>query len=146
MYLYGIEITSIFLAPSIGICSNCTFMELKYLSREHVTVWQVSSNCTFMELKSNESSPRALTLISSNCTFMELKWKRLVTRATFADVLIVPLWNWNTESRMLLGENIGSNCTFMELKSLNFNISQYGVFGSNCTFMELKWLWSQNVI
>ena len=31
--------------------SNCTFMELKYLSSKHVTMSKVGSNCTFMELK-----------------------------------------------------------------------------------------------
>ena len=33
------------------MCSNRTFMELKYFSRKKVTAVKISSNRTFMELK-----------------------------------------------------------------------------------------------
>ena len=53
-------------------------------------------------------------------------------------VLIVPLWNWNNESVVLLSKLICFNRTFMELKlgSKNPLIGSYK--GFNRTFMELK--------
>ena len=54
-------------------------------------------------------------------------------------VLIVPLWNWNsTEWEVEQLATVSSNCTFMELKC--YHLAQaYGVaVRSNCTFMELK--------
>ena len=49
--LWNWNIGGTYCKTSLKESSNCTFMELKYLGRKHVTMRKVSSNCTFMELK-----------------------------------------------------------------------------------------------
>ena len=54
-------------------------------------------------------------------------------------VLIVPLWNWNVGTELILNNGpMGSNCTFMELKLAKSKKEVIEITGSNCTFMELK--------
>ena len=54
-------------------------------------------------------------------------------------VLIVPLWNWNSICNNLAEQAQRSNCTFMELK-FHLEGNDYGSLqGSNRTFMELKY-------
>ena len=74
---------------------NRTFMELKYLRGEHVTVRKVSFNRTFMELKYLRGEHVTVRKVSFNRTFMELKWSILWGSLIRSLVLIVPLWNWN---------------------------------------------------
>ena len=73
-------------------------------------------NCTFMELKSEESELLIVATKSFNCTFMELKYTASERSETLILVLIVPLWNWNSEGLVRGNYFDGSNCTFMELK------------------------------
>ena len=118
MYLYGIEIRVSRTRWRLLICSNCTFMELKFIDfqlvKEHVKVlivplwnWNLwlqarqghpcCSNCTFMELKWFTQIIRNRQQRSSNCTFMELKFLSSLVRFYQKKVLIVPLWNWNAD-------------------------------------------------
>ena len=54
-------------------------------------------------------------------------------------VLIAPLWNWNAFAPSVNREtNIGSNRTFMELKYEWTNHKLVIINSSNRTFMELK--------
>ena len=55
------------------------------------------SNCTFMELKFIILDFFCLKLGSSNCTFMELKLTNHWQLVRHHKVLIVPLWNWNDD-------------------------------------------------
>ena len=75
------------------------------------------SNRTFMELKLVQVSIQRETQKSSNRTFMELKYIMNKTLKTILQVLIVPLWNWNSRLWSLHKPQAhGSNRTFMELK------------------------------
>ena len=49
---------------------------------------------------------------------MELKSKQGIFSDKGLDVLIVPLWNWNSQGDCGRTQQGGSNCTFMELKLL----------------------------
>ena len=51
------------------------------------------SNCTFMELKYDEEVQSEETSLCSNCTFMELKFEEISKCRNSFTVLIVPLWN-----------------------------------------------------
>ena len=75
-----------------------------------------SSNRTFMELKWVRFRTKSLPLSSSNRTFMELKYDYRDKTIFFRDVLIVPLWNWNSDTICLHLGDPSSNRTFMELK------------------------------
>ena len=77
--------------------SNCTFMELKSLSAHSFDSQISGSNCTFMELKWEGVTNENYRAMRSNCTFMELKLFTNDVVAQRSVVLIVPLWNWNTE-------------------------------------------------
>ena len=94
--------------------SNCTFMELKYLTPLRFPSGR-GANCTFMELKYltplRFPSGRGQIVplwnwniiitsgyrcsACSNCTFMELKWNNHKKIIRTCKVQIVPLWNWN---------------------------------------------------
>ena len=68
---------------------------------EHMQVQQNCSNCTFMELKYEVASIKAAEDARSNCTFMELKLESwVITLESVRQVLIVPLWNWNTKTKI----------------------------------------------
>ena len=96
------------------------------------------SNCTFMELKWKTLCQICLPSKSSNCTFMELKLTRSSCFPATAPVLIVPLWNWNWVCNTTYGFVQSSNCTFMELKCCWSTWCYSCWLCSNCTFMELK--------
>ena len=114
-----------------SLCSNRTFMELKY---EH-QLWEQnqlqSSNRTFMELKYLHSSVVIKTHISSNRTFMELKWRRLSN---------------------FLHTFLSSNRTFMELKLKGTERSVYKALCLNIgwslwnivSYDNLAWIATQN--
>ena len=53
-------------------------------------------------------------------------------------VLIVPLWNWNNASPIMIKINFSSNRTFMELKFGKGRQIVPSCSRSNRTFMELK--------
>ena len=160
LYLYGIEIfvilqnldglTAVQIVPlwnwNTPMLTSCTAPKL-------------CSNCTFMELKWDNGHLLFL-FYCSNCTFMELKCWSKSTASARGWVLIVPLWNWNRQEGKEEDNGEGSNCTFMELKSeydwvhainprvlivplWNWNplkaVGSFFVGCSNCTFMELKW-------
>ena len=63
-----------------------------------------------------------------NRTFMELKWRWIDWRGSESLVLIVPLWNWNSEIEVVDTVKVGSNRTFMELK-LNRSFERKTVLG-----------------
>ena len=54
--------------------------------------------------------------VRSNRTFMELKYANANAVKEDFSVLIVPLWNWNTETPAMIVLLPSSNRTFMELK------------------------------
>ena len=76
-----------------SVCSNRTFMELKFRSQGKVNVTKKSSNRTFMELKFRSQGKVNVTKKSSNRTFMELKSLNQDLRQNARTVLIAPLWN-----------------------------------------------------
>ena len=99
---------------------NRTFMELKHVSHHNpridnnvliVPLWnwnlRKSSffsvrrcfNRTFMELKQDTSDAEAVEFGSFNRTFMELKPSSKTYCSFNWCVLIVPLWNWNDDSK-----------------------------------------------
>ena len=90
---------------------------------------------------------------------MELKFLKSMLLLLHVLVLIVPLWNWNSELKDWSDALKGFNCTFMELKLSrvhgqdeglrvlivplwNWNAARarwtWAEGGFNCTFMELK--------
>ena len=76
-------------------------------------------NCTVVELKPNRSQAGLTTKGCINCTVVELKHDRIKKENVDGNVLIVPLWNWNS----LIGDfscvSLASiNCTVVELKRL----------------------------
>ena len=72
---------------------------------------------------------------------MELKWWKLWLQIHRSNVLIVPLWNWNSVLTKALRTCRSFNCTFMELKSGKNGGPSMARNGFNCTFMELKFSW-----
>ena len=76
-----------------GLCSNRTFMELKYGTATIIARTSASSNRTFMELKLIIRFKLLMYLVGSNRTFMELKSRLKIDNTPNEDVLIVPLWN-----------------------------------------------------
>ena len=97
---------------------NRTFMELK------LYMWRIWRGLTF----------------SFNRTFMELKSMDGCWLSDRADVLIVPLWNWNVPPKARNRACFwGFNRTFMELKLTDFSVNSYVFICFNRTFMELKW-------
>ena len=143
----------------IILCSNRTFMELKFGWRLTppplvpvliVPLWNWNggrpsyfclgccSNRTFMELKLTKAFQYGFGMPSSNRTFMELKLDWFYWCHVRLYVLIVPLWNWNlvknvfqyTPSRVLI------------VPLWNWNNKSFDmpmpISRSNRTFMELK--------
>ena len=74
----------------------------------------------------------------SNRTFMELKYVSVIPPTLNLTVLIVPLWNWNLQNRIINSTSICSNRTFMELKYTTSLCEAPSFERSNRTFMELK--------
>ncbi len=68
-------------------------MELKSLTKANEKYEEQSSNCTFMELKFLSTCCLFKEIRGSNCTFMELKFYKEVHVLANRRVLIVPLWN-----------------------------------------------------
>ena len=100
----------------IQLCSNCTFMELKFLLSYFLPYCFIGSNCTFMELKYVRGLLDTRSVSCSNCTFMELKYRIKLRYNEIWGVLIVPLWNWNAKGKHQGLAAAGSNCSFMVLK------------------------------
>ena len=160
MYLYGIEIWAnalkyqcsyVLIVPlwnwnssrrpsaNWSMCSNCTFMELKYVEHRGsqgeasvliVPLWNWNS-----ALRDYQSRPAAVLIVplwnwnfSTVVAELHNKFVLIVPLWNWnfgctyngtwhVHVLIVPLWNWN--AIILLyekGKDSCSNCTFMELK------------------------------
>ena len=119
-----------------------------------------SLNRTFMELKRELRIFNLSLAACLNRTFMELKLIGSVLDADGVMVLIVPLWNWNSNPRneallknlVLIvplwnwnsarmqksGTGPRLNRTFMELKRSNNSRSNTTTLSLNRTFMELK--------
>ena len=98
-------------------CSNCTFMELKFIHDHKVSG---SASVLIVPLWNWNKGIRyliAFARVSSNCTFMELKWVEFLDKTR---------------------QKFSSNCTFMELKWRNKGLQRQTNRCSNCTFMELK--------
>ena len=76
------------------VCSNRTFMELKY---EINHTYHLGKKVLIVPLWNwNDYSDTAKTeCSSSNRTFMELKSQKELAERLSVKVLIVPLWNWN---------------------------------------------------
>ena len=103
------------------------------------------SNRTFMELKFFLLFWSQRCAYRSNRTFMELKSASPQVALVIRNVLIAPLWNWNTWfSRRFNFRTLGSNRTFMELKYRRSLIISLTITSSNRTFMELKWSTHKN--
>ena len=74
----------------------------------------------------------------SNRTFMELKCHNYSDLISDWEVLIVPLWNWNSLIVWKPYSGVCSNRTFMELKLNTGRNLNAQLYCSNRTFMELK--------
>ena len=97
-------------------------MELKPLRSGCDTSRGVGSNRTFMELKQQPTAYNKAPAFSSNRTFMELKLFSAFLVSTTISVLIVPLWNWNSNFTSTRKATTCSNRTFMELKRLRYKV------------------------
>ena len=96
------------------LCSNCTFMELKFFTAESISSILSCSNCTFMELKCGSlevSQPRSrfkLYLYGIEISYRNTRTELLYAFKLYlygieirylrsfgcsAQVQIVPLWN-----------------------------------------------------
>ena len=73
-------------------------------------------NRTFMELKFYNISAGTQPSPGFNRTFMELKYTFAANTQGKLNVLIVPLWNWNSGEIAEAGAPMSFNRTFMELK------------------------------
>ena len=69
-----------------------------------------------MELKSQKKARFRALDGSFNRTFMELKFEHTGANPYRHPVLIVPLWNWNTDEEHTAHRLDRFNRTFMELK------------------------------
>ena len=116
---------------------NRTFMELKHDA-------EVASNCpkclnrTFMELKRNSVlplSPRLNVLIAPLWNWNSVTCPTVTTSRR---VLIAPLWNWNEFCGCKEKLQGSLNRTFMELKLRFLYASQFAIRCLNRTFMESK--------
>ena len=117
---------------------NRTFMELKHDA-------EVASNCpkclnrTFMELKRNSVlplSPRLNVLIAPLWNWNSVTCPTVTTSRR---VLIAPLWNWNSHIAAISARIPRLNRTFMELKHWCFPPRIFRPrYSLNRTFMELK--------
>ena len=119
--------------------SNCTLLELKPKSTRilnltcrfklyltgietctpiFVNVLHQGSNCTLLELKLiYEFLSISATLFKLYLTGIETRQEQWRHRQQ-EGVQIVPYWNWNRFSRILLHWCTCSNCTLLELKHL----------------------------
>ena len=77
---------------------------------------------------------------------MELKFASFNASRYWSIVLIVPLWNWNSNNATACLLAYRSNRTFMELKYEQRIEGQTACFCSNRTFMELKYIWAFQMI
>ena len=75
----------------------------------------------------------------SNCTFMELKSAAHLRPSWCFRVLIVPLWNWNTQQPTPSQMSSSSNCTFMELKFFQHILA---IFVAKVLIVPL-WNWNE---
>ena len=71
-------------------------MELKFNNGIDILKRYHSFNRTFMELKCSSGWTETRESNGFNRTFMELKWLHPRDEEHTHEVLIVPLWNWNT--------------------------------------------------
>ena len=120
------------------MCSNCTFMELKYnhfanLAKiadvQIVPLWNWNSPDTYspswtgaafkLYLYGIEIRKRCDNFVFSNAFKLYLYGIEIVPKDNggwLGKVQIVPLWNWNIGNNRASNNSLGSNCTFMELK------------------------------
>ena len=102
--------------PFVFISINRTFMELKPFSCPCCRWCFPCINRTFMELKLILNISTLMITLCINRTFMELKRKQDTRSIGHTEVLIEPLWNWNST---IYSNNVRLECinrTFMELK------------------------------
>ena len=117
---------------------NRTFMELKS-PRAQALMYNKSFNRTFMELKLESTQWVSVSinvlivpLWNWNSGFAAQEMWRIL-------VLIVPLWNWNTQSNYV---EVGMTCfnrTFMELKSAAEAVEKINDF---CVLIVPLWNWN----
>ena len=67
-------------------------------------------------IETSLSGTKSVTLLSINCTVVELKHDLCFITLIINNVLIVPLWNWNSGSSAVADWEISINCTVVELK------------------------------
>ena len=173
--------SSRYLALHSMYCLNWTFMELKYRSRrtssrrsrvwiEPLWNWNTALVANFRTSKRFELNLYGIEILkndrklwnqkSLNWTFMELKFLNCNAFILAVTVWIEPLWNWNTEGKILLsliavfelnlygieisprpGIMWGFDPVWIE-PLWNWNLERMAIIGTstclNWTFMELK--------